>query len=134
MTELREAQETVHQLNDTLSTLTQAVRDAESVEDIASTEAQLKQELAEQVEKQKQVQEQLKAAKEKLQQQSDENAANENVKTIRDLFANLSQSLAKQYQAEAYIRARENESDYSREKNQSVELLNGLQALINGPK
>lgn len=41
---------------------------------------------------------------------------NENVKTLRDLFANLSQSLAKQYQAEAYIKARENESDYSKEK------------------
>ena len=45
---------------------------------------------------------------------------NENVKTLRDLFANLSQSLAKQYQAEAYIKARENESDYSKEKFQTL--------------
>lgn len=68
------------------------------------------------MEKRKQLNEQLKETKDKLNAAEDAAAMNENVKTLRDLFANLSQSLAKQYQAEAYIKARENESDYSKEK------------------
>lgn len=68
------------------------------------------------MEKRKQLNEQLKETKDKLSAAEDAAAMNENVKTLRDLFANLSQSLAKQYQAEAYIKARENESDYSKEK------------------
>ena len=49
------------------------------------------------MEKRKQLNEQLKETKDKLSAAEDAAAMNENVKTLRDLFANLSQSLAKQY-------------------------------------
>ncbi|CAL5970545.1 Intraflagellar_transport protein 72/74 [Hexamita inflata] len=132
LTELRDCSGNVQQLNETLSALQQAVGDAEAVDDIAGTEAQLKKDLAKQVDQHKQLSAQLAEANQKLNKLEEDIQNNENVKTLRDLFGNLSSTLSKMYSAETYIKTRENESDFQKDKQQAVGLMDGINKQLNG--
>lgn len=91
--DLKDSSSKVQQLKETLNALNQAVNDAEQATDVEATESKLRTELAQFMEQHKSLVIELQEANKRFAAADEEAKANENVQTLRTLFANLSAAL-----------------------------------------